>query len=142
VPKPILIFIYAVVAILVLIAAYVYVIPILVPFIVALIITALMEPLTRVLQRLRVPRSFAVLLTMLVVFGSLSVLFIFLIVKLISELLMLAASLPAVTAELKYYYQLFIEKTTAFYITLPPSVASSIKGTSVLKACIIRFCLL
>ncbi|MGI6491707.1 MAG: sporulation integral membrane protein YtvI [Peptococcaceae bacterium] len=126
-PKPILIFIYAVVAILVLIAAYVYVIPILVPFIVALIITALMEPLTRVLQRLRVPRSFAVLLTMLVVFGSLSVLFIFLIVKLISELLMLAASLPAVTAELKYYYQLFIEKTTAFYITLPPSVASSLE---------------
>lgn len=127
-PKPILLIIYASVAILLVMAAYVYVLPILVPFIIALLFTAFMEPLTRLIQsRLRMPRGFAVLLTMLVVFGGIGVLLSVIILKLIAELIQLSVSLPDVAAEIKLYYQYFFERITAFYITLPPGVASSLE---------------
>jgi predicted PurR-regulated permease PerM len=127
-PKPILVIIYTVVAIAMLMAAYIYVLPILIPFIIALLLAALMEPLTRLIQfRLRVPRGFAVLFTMLVVFGGIGIIFSAIILKLVSELIQLSVSLPGLAAEIKLYYQFFIERITAFYITLPPGVVSSLE---------------
>ncbi|MDD4237208.1 MAG: sporulation integral membrane protein YtvI [Desulfotomaculaceae bacterium] len=127
-PKPILLIIYAAMAILVFMAAYVYVLPVFVPFIIALFFTALMEPLIRLIQnRSRIPRSFAVLLTIFVVFGCIGIVFSAIILKLVAELIQLSVSLPGVVAEIKLYYQVFIERITAFYITLPPGVTSSLE---------------
>jgi predicted PurR-regulated permease PerM len=127
-PKPILLIAYTGIAILVFMAAYIYVLPILIPFIIALLFTALMEPLTRLLERRSgLPRSFAVLLTMFVVFGGIGVVFSAIILKLVAELIQLSASLPGVAAEIKLYYQFFLERITAIYITLPPGVTSSLE---------------
>ncbi|TEB16570.1 pheromone autoinducer 2 transporter [Pelotomaculum sp. FP] len=135
-PKPILLIVYAAIAILVFMAAYVYVLPIFVPFIIALFFTALMEPLIRLIQRRsRMPRGFAVLLTMFVVFGGIGVVFSAIILKLVAELIQLSVSLPGVAAEISLYYQFFIDRVTAFYITLPPGVTSSLEqNISILTA--------
>jgi sporulation integral membrane protein YtvI len=115
-------------AILVFMAAYVYVIPVLIPFIIAILFAALMEPLMRLIQcRVRMPRGFAVLITMFVLFGGIGVIFSIIILKLVAELIQLSVSLPGLTAEIKLYYQFFIERITAFYITLPTGVTSSLE---------------
>lgn len=127
-PKPILLIIYGAIVLLVFMAAYIYVLPIFVPFIVALFFTALMEPLTRLIQRrLRMPRGFAVLITMFVVFGFIGVIFSAIILKLVAELIQLSVSLPGVAAEINLYYQFLIERITDFFITLPPGVTSSLE---------------
>lgn len=135
-PKPILLVIYAAIAILVFMAAYIYVLPVLIPFIIALFFTALMEPLTRYIQRrTRIPRGFAVMLSMFVVFGGIGVVFSAIVLKLVAELIHLSASLPGLAAEIRLYYQSFIDSITAFYITLPPGVSTSLEqNISILTA--------
>lgn len=135
-PKPILLIVYAAIAILVLMAAYVYVLPIFVPFIIALFFAALMEPFLRFIQRRsRIPRGLAVLLTMFVLFGGIGAVFSAMILKLVAELIQISVSLPGVAAEISLYYQSFIDSITAFYITLPPGVTSSLEqNISILTA--------
>lgn len=126
-PKPILLIIYAAVTILVFVAAYIYVFPIFIPFIIALFFAALMEPVTRLIQaRSRIPRSVAVMITMFVVFGGIFIAFSALILKLIAELVQLSVSIPGAAAEIKLYYQAFIDRITEIYIHLPPGVTSSL----------------
>jgi len=116
------------VAILVVIAAFKYVLPILVPFIIALIISSFMEPVIRILQkRAKMSRGIATLTAMIVVFGSIAVILTAIILRLVSELIQLSITLPVVTLEFKDYYQGLIEKATAIYVTLPPGVISSVE---------------
>lgn len=127
-PKPILLFIYATVSILVMVAAYTYLLPIFLPFIIALAFSALMDPVIRFIQRrLRFSRSFAVLLAMVLVFGSIGIMLSVLIIKLVVELIQLSVSLPGVAVEIKAFFPIIIERITAFYITLPPVVTSSLE---------------
>lgn len=109
-------------------AAYIYVFPIFIPFIIALLFAALMEPLTKLIERRsRIPRSIAVMLSMLVVFGGIGVVFSLIILKLVAELIHISVSLPGLAAEINLYYQLFIDRITTIYINLPPGVISSLE---------------
>ncbi len=127
-PRYLLLTVYAAIAILAAVLIYKYILPILIPFIIALIVSVIMEPVIRILQRkLKMPRGFAVMTSMIVVFGGITVLISVIILQLISELIQLSISLPTVAVELSLYYQELVEKITAFYITLPPGLISSIE---------------
>lgn len=126
-PRPLLVIIYTAVAILAGMAFLKYVLPILVPFIIAVIIGLFMEPVIKILQRVKMSRGLATLTTMVIVFGGIGVIVTAVIIRLVSELVHLSASLPALTVEIKNYVQGLVEKTTAFYVTLPPGITSSIE---------------
>ncbi len=127
-PRTLLLIIYAAIAILLAGAAFKYVLPILIPFIIALIISFFMEPGIKFLQkRVKMSRGLATLSAMMVVFGGFTVILSLIILRLISELIQLSISLPVLALELKGYFQGLIERATAFYVTLPLSVSSSIE---------------
>lgn len=127
-PRTLLLIIYAAIAILVAFAAFKYLLPILIPFIIALIISYFMEPGIRFLQkRVKISRAIATLIAMLVVFGGIAVLLSLIILRLVTELIQLSISLPTLVMEFKGYFQDLIERATAFYVTLPPGVSSSIE---------------
>lgn len=126
-PRPLLLIIYTAVAILAGAAFLKYVLPALVPFIIALIIGLLMEPVIKLLQRLKLSRGLATLITMVFVFGGIGVVITTVIIRLVAELIHLSASLPGLVVEVKNYFQTLVDETTAFYVTLPPAVASSIE---------------
>lgn len=127
-PKFIVLIIYAAVAIVVVLAAFKYILPILVPFIIALVFSILMEPVIRTLQhRAKMSRGFATLAAMIVVFGGIAIALSAIILQLVAELSQLSVSLPGSAAEFRVYYQDLIERITAFYVTLPPGVISSLE---------------
>ncbi|MDD2553326.1 MAG: sporulation integral membrane protein YtvI [Desulfotomaculaceae bacterium] len=126
-PRPLLLIVYTAVAILAGIAFIKYALPILVPFIIAIIIGMFMDPLISILQRAKMSRGLATLTTMVLVFGGIGAIISLLIIRLVTELVQLSASLPGLTVEIKSYLQVLIEKMTAFYVTLPPGVTSSIE---------------
>lgn len=126
-PRPLLLIIYTAVAILAGMVFIKYALPILVPFIIAIIIGMFMEPVINILQRAKMSRGLATLTAMALVFGAIGVIMSLLIIRLVTELIHLSASLPGLTVEIKGYVQALVEKTTAFYVTLPPGVSSSIE---------------
>jgi sporulation integral membrane protein YtvI len=128
VPRPLLLIIYAAVAVLAAIAAFKYILPILLPFIIAVILGLLMEPMIKILQqRVKMSRGLAVLTAMVFFFGGIGIVLTAVIIRLVSELIHLSVSLPGMTVEIKNYIQFLTEKITAFYVTLPPSVTSSLE---------------
>jgi sporulation integral membrane protein YtvI len=128
VPRPLLLIIYTAVAVLVTIAAFKYVLPILLPFIIAVIIGLFMEPVINVLQkRAKMSRGFAALTTMVLVFGSIGFVLTAVIIQLVAELVHLSASLPGLTVEIKDYTLVLIEKITAYYITLPSGITTTLE---------------
>jgi sporulation integral membrane protein YtvI len=127
-PRPLLLIIYTACALLAVIAAFKYVLPILLPFIIALIIGLFMEPVIKILQqRVKMPRGFAVLAAMALVFGSIVVVLTAVIFRLVSELIQLSVSLPGLAVEIRNYVLVMTEKITAFYVTLPPAVTTSLE---------------
>lgn len=127
-PKSIVLIIYAAVAMLLVLAAFKYILPILVPFMIALVFSILIEPVIRMLQRrVKMSRSFATLTAMTIVFGGITIALSAIILQLVAELIQLSVSLPGSAAEFRVYYQDLIERVTTFYFTLPPGVVSSLE---------------
>lgn len=126
-PRPLLLIIYTAVAILAVVAFIKYALPILVPFIIAIVIGMFMEPVVNLLQRMKMSRGLAVLTTMVFVFGAIGVIISLIIIRLVTELINLSASLPGLTMEIKGYVQVLVDKTADFYVTLPAGVTSSIE---------------
>lgn len=127
-PRPLLLIIYAAAAVLAAIAAFKYVLPILLPFIIAIVIGLFMEPVIKILQqRVKMPRGFAVLTAMVLVFGSIGVVLTAVIIRLVSELIQISVLLPGLSVEIRNYILVMAEKITAFYVTLPPAVTTSLE---------------
>lgn len=127
-PKSIVLIIYAAVAMLLVLAAFKYILPILVPFMIALVFSILIEPVIRMLQRrVKMSRSFATLTAMTIVFGGITIALSAIILQLVAELIQLSVSLPGSAAEFRVYYQDLIERVTTFYFTLPPGVVLSLE---------------
>jgi len=63
---------------------------------------------------------------MVLFLGGISVIISVVIMRLITELIHLSISLPGLTVEIRNYIQALIERMTAFYVTLPPGITSSI----------------
>lgn len=127
-PKPLLLIIYAAVAMMVALAAFNYILPILIPFIIAMIFSFIMEPIIIVLQRrTRMSRSLATLTAMLFVFGGIAVILAAIILQLVAELSHLSLSLPGIAVELRSFYHDIFDRLTALYVTLPPEVLPSLE---------------
>ena len=106
----------------------VHLFPALVPFIIALFLSFLMEPLINVLQsRARFGRGLAVLVTMLIVFGVLGTVITLLSVRLVAELISLSATLPDFTKEMRLYVEQMIPDAVHFYGKLPGDVIGYIQ---------------
>ena len=85
------------------------------PFVVALVLSTLLEPLLRVLcregSRVRLPRKLATLLCMLVVLGLLVLVIILLSTRALSELKQLASTLPQRAARLVADINVWVDQT-------------------------------
>lgn len=126
-PRKLVLLIYAVITLLIVMAAVKYVLPVLVPFIIALVFSFIMEPIIGALQhRVRLPRGVSTMIAMIIVFGGIGVIFTVVILKLVAELVQLSVSLPGIAADLRVYFQVLIEKATTFYVNLPLYVTSSL----------------
>ncbi len=118
----------AVLSILLVAAVFKYLLPVFLPFIIALFLSMLMEPLVRWLQnRLKLSRGLAALISMVIFFGGFMLVVSTIILQLVAELIKLSISLPEVAAELQKYYHYLVDKATAFYVTLSPGVLSSLE---------------
>ncbi|RJQ27835.1 MAG: sporulation integral membrane protein YtvI [Peptococcaceae bacterium] len=125
--KPVL---YALGAILTLFLAAKYLLPLLVPFILALIFSVLMEPVVRFLQaKVRLSRSLSVIVAMLLVFGGVGLALTLMILQLVAELIQLSGALSAQADVIKYFYEDLISRVTTFYGTLPSSVTASLENS-------------
>jgi sporulation integral membrane protein YtvI len=126
-PRPLLLIIYAACAVLAAIAVIKYILPLLLPFIIAVVFWLFMEPVIKGLLKLKLSRTMATLASMLLIFGGLGVVLVTVIVKLVSELIQLSVVLPLKTSEINIFVQALVAKVTDFYITLPPAVTSSLE---------------
>ena len=119
-----------VIVVLGILAAYLlikYVAPVFAPFIAALFLAFLIEPLVRIMkERLRLPRALAVALSMMIVFGGLAVALSLAIARLIVELVHLTTFLPYYINQIKAVINSLQNSAEAYYFNLPQDVISFI----------------
>lgn len=120
----------AVIIVLGTLAAYLlikYVAPVLAPFIVAIFLAFLIEPLVRIMkEQLRMPRALAVALSMFIVFGGLAIALSLVIARLILEMVHLTAFLPDYINNIKTVIASLQNRAEAYYFNLPQDVISFI----------------
>ena len=105
-----------------------YILSLLVPFILAVLLSMLMEPAVRFIQeRGGLPRSFAVALTMMFIIGLFSFILGVLMVRLVTELTELSASLPRHMLALQVLFEDWVNQGIIYYGTLPPAVTEQVQ---------------
>lgn len=100
----------------------------LLPFIIAGIFTLFMEPLVRLLSR-RLPRGFAVFLTMFIFFAAAGLVVTLLVAHLITELGDLSRRLPLYIGEFQRILNISIAWVRKGYGTLPPEAVQYLENT-------------
>jgi len=102
-----------------------YLIPIIAPFLVALIISILVEPLVAFFSRMKMPRGWAVLTTLLLVIGALSSVLALISIRLFLELQKLSQNIPDMTL----FFERLAAWAQAYYlrITLPPEALAQLQ---------------
>jgi len=104
-----------------------YVAPVFAPFIVAVFLSLLIDPVVNFLQnRVRLPRAVAVAVAMLAIFGSIGVILVLLVIRLIVELAHLSAFLPEYAKHIKTSLISIQNKAEDYYLALPHDVANFI----------------
>ncbi|WP_227766616.1 sporulation integral membrane protein YtvI [Zhaonella formicivorans] len=97
----------------------IYLLPIVLPFVLALALAALIDPVVDYLEfRLKIGRTTSVFITLTCLIGGLLAGIVWLIARLISELIRLSRMLPELSGELTQLVLDLIHKTTAFYFSL------------------------
>lgn len=105
-----------------------YILSLLVPFILAVLVSILMEPAVRFLEdRGNLPRGIAVGITMLIILSVLSFIIGVIVVRLVTELTELSIAMPRHISILQVYFQDWVEKGIIFYGTLPPAVSDQVQ---------------
>lgn len=100
-----------------------YVVPLFYPFIIAIFLSILLEPMVALLQKKgRFPRSLAVGVSMLALFGGMGLLISLAVARLIVELLHLSTFLPEYFNNIKTVVLSLQNTAEAYYFTLPPDV--------------------
>ncbi|MGI6686614.1 MAG: sporulation integral membrane protein YtvI [Bacillota bacterium] len=105
-----------------------FVFPALIPFIFALVVAVLIDPIVKWLTKhLKLPRGFAVLSVLLAVFGTISGILVLIISKLVFELQRLSGNMPDFN---KIFTRIFQEAEYLYYtIDLKPEVMAQIQQT-------------
>lgn len=108
-----------------------YVLPLLIPFIIAMIIGFFMEPLVCFLQkRLKMARSLAVLTAMVFSFGGIGLIITMVITRLIQELIDLYTILPGLIVQARNYMESRLPDILRLYGELPPKMGEQIQNST------------
>lgn len=117
---------------LIVLAAYLlfkYVAPLVAPFIIAVFLAFLIEPLVGIMQcRIRLPRAAAVGITMLTVFGGLALIVTLAVTRLIVELVHLSTFLPKYILNIQSMLKLWQKNAGNYYANLPADVTQFINN--------------
>lgn len=106
-----------------------YLLPILLPFFVAVILALLIEPSVGFLQdKVRLPRGVAVFTMMIALLGFLGSLLGWALLRLIGELVQLSMRLPHHINALRRVTEGWVDEGVRFYSTLPPAVSEWLEG--------------
>ncbi|MGB7606205.1 MAG: sporulation integral membrane protein YtvI [Lutisporaceae bacterium] len=97
------------------------------PFITALFLAMLIEPLVKLFQRLKLGRGFSVVLSIILFLGSFISLSAFAIARLVFELKDLYNSLPNYYNDVYNLIDMFIQRATEFYLQLTPGATNILK---------------
>lgn len=105
-----------------------YILIVLVPFIIAFVVSILLEPLiVTVQQYTRLSRPLAVIIAMLVSLGGIGLLITVIILHLAAELTDLSMVLPGYVKSIQDYLEDIIARGQLFYLTLPEQVTSQLE---------------
>ncbi|MDF2841323.1 MAG: PerM [Clostridia bacterium] len=97
------------------------------PFLTAIVLAMLIEPIVKLFQRLKLPRGYAVILSMILFVGTFVSLSAFAVTRLIFELRDLYISLPTYYNDIYSMVEAFIQKATALYLQLTPEATGIIQ---------------
>ena len=106
-----------------------WVLPFVVPLLFGILIAVLIEPVVKLLCRLKLPRSLATLTTLVVFFGGSFTLVTLLIAKLVIELASFGRQVPEMSTGLVARVQDFVHGTVDFYGTLSPEMSAKVQDT-------------
>ncbi len=107
-----------------------YLIPIAIPFIVAIFMSFILEPMVVIFQeRGRMSRGPAVALAMLLVLGFFGIIIVLLLLKLATELFNISKALPGIVGEIQIWLQESLPKLKHFYGELPSSTTTYIESS-------------
>lgn len=105
-----------------------YILVILVPFIIAMVMSILLEPLVALVQQYtKLSRSLAVIVAMLLALGGLGFLITLIVIHLVAELTDLSTALPSYISSIENYLENIIARGQLFYLTLPEQVTSQLE---------------
>lgn len=101
----------------------IYLLIILLPFMVALLISVLLEPFIEFLQQVaKFPRTLAVLTAMLAVLGGIGYILTAVTLRLVAELMDLSMVVPRHMSNIQNYLENMFTKGQLFYLTLPDQI--------------------
>jgi len=92
------------------------------PFVVALLLALVLEPIVRLFQKLKLGRGISVFLSMILFLGGFIAFSIFAITRMVYELIKLYDRLPNYYEDLYNFIASIIEQVTQLYLKLPPEV--------------------
>lgn len=105
-----------------------FVLPLIIPFVIAIFISFLLEPMVSALQdRVRLSRGPAVALSMLTLFSLLGTIITLLLLRLISELIHLSRTVPYIIQDIQRWVEISLPKLQRFYGELPPAATDYIQ---------------
>ena len=113
-----------------LIRGFSFVLPLVIPFLLAIFLSFLLEPMVDVLQRkVRLSRGPAVALSMLLIFSFVGTIITLLLLRLITELINLSRSIPFIILDVQSWVEISLPKLQRFYGELPSSVTGAIQNS-------------
>ncbi|SHF23099.1 sporulation integral membrane protein YtvI [Desulforamulus putei] len=105
-----------------------FVVPLITPFIIAVFISFLLEPMVSVLQnKARLSRGPAVALSMLSLFSFLGTIITLLLLRLITELIHLSKTIPYIMLDIQNWVEISLPKFHRLYGELPPGITDYIQ---------------
>lgn len=105
-----------------------YLLPFFAPFVIAIIVSYINEPVIRILLRLKMPRKYAALVSLLVTMSALGLTITAGIIKLIDELNILQMNINTYSSDISEQANELINKFTNFYNALPLEVTDTISS--------------
>lgn len=99
------------------------------PFIIALLISFLMEPLVKKFQSIKIPRGFSVSLSMIIFFGSLITLLSLALVRIVVELTKLYSNIPEYSHKSMIILNDVFQRGKDLYIQIPPEMLIPVQTT-------------
>jgi sporulation integral membrane protein YtvI len=94
------------------------------PFVVAFVLSLLIEPIVKLFQKLKLGRGFSVFLSIILFVGGLIAISIFSVTRIVLELIKLYERLPNYYEEVYNFIASFIQQITDLYMQLPPQILS------------------